>query len=99
RLSRPALVGPALSRLEIGGRFRGTDLDSFIATLEPHSWRPGRLPGCPRERGGRYDLPDGNLLASTAAMQLAHGPIDATGSFRPTCGGPDSRAGFCVGAT
>jgi transmembrane sensor len=28
------LVDPALARLEIGGRFRSTDLDSFIATLE-----------------------------------------------------------------
>jgi transmembrane sensor len=31
------LVDPALARLEIGGRFRTTDLDSFIATLE-HSF-------------------------------------------------------------
>ncbi|MCU1259130.1 MAG: hypothetical protein JWO80_2015, partial [Bryobacterales bacterium] len=31
------LVDPALARLEIGGRFRSTDLDSFIATLE-HSF-------------------------------------------------------------
>jgi transmembrane sensor len=31
------LVDPALAGLEIGGRFRSTDLDSFIATLE-HSF-------------------------------------------------------------
>lgn len=31
------LVDPALGRLEIGGRFRSTDLDSFIAALE-HSF-------------------------------------------------------------
>jgi transmembrane sensor len=31
------LVDPALASLEIGGRFRSTDLDSFIATLE-HSF-------------------------------------------------------------
>ena len=31
------LVDPALGRLEIGGRFRSSDLDSFIATLE-HSF-------------------------------------------------------------
>ena len=30
------LVDPALARLEIGGRFRAADLDSFIATLEHH---------------------------------------------------------------
>jgi transmembrane sensor len=34
---RLVLVDPALARLEIGGRFRSTDLDSFIATLE-HSF-------------------------------------------------------------
>jgi transmembrane sensor len=31
------LVDPALASLEIGGRFRSTDLDSFVATLE-HSF-------------------------------------------------------------
>jgi ferric-dicitrate binding protein FerR (iron transport regulator) len=31
---RLVLVDPALARLEIGGRFRSTDLDSFIASLE-----------------------------------------------------------------
>lgn len=31
------LVNPALASLEIGGRFRSTDLDSFVATLE-HSF-------------------------------------------------------------
>jgi ferric-dicitrate binding protein FerR (iron transport regulator) len=31
------LVDPRLARLEVGGRFRSTDLDSFIATLE-HSF-------------------------------------------------------------
>jgi transmembrane sensor len=31
------LVDPRLTRLEVGGRFRSTDLDSFIATLE-HSF-------------------------------------------------------------
>jgi transmembrane sensor len=34
---RLVLVDPALARLEIGGRFRSTDLDSFIATLQ-HSF-------------------------------------------------------------
>jgi transmembrane sensor len=34
---RLVLVDPALASLEIGGRFRSTDLDSFIATLE-HSF-------------------------------------------------------------
>jgi transmembrane sensor len=34
---RLVLVDPALASLEIGGRFRSSDLDSFIATLE-HSF-------------------------------------------------------------
>jgi transmembrane sensor len=34
---RLVLVDPALASLEIGGRFRSTDLDSFVATLE-HSF-------------------------------------------------------------
>jgi transmembrane sensor len=42
------LVDPALARLEIGGRFRSTDLDSFIATLQ-HSFdvraRSSAVPG------------------------------------------------------
>jgi len=37
------LVDPALGRLQIGGRFRSTDLDSFIATLE-HSFDVRAMP-------------------------------------------------------
>jgi transmembrane sensor len=44
------LVDPALARLEIGGRFRSTDLDSFIATLE-HSFDVRVVSSAVRETG------------------------------------------------
>jgi len=37
------LVDPALASLEIGGRFRSTDLESFITTLE-HSFNVQTIP-------------------------------------------------------
>jgi transmembrane sensor len=45
---RLVLVDPALASLEIGGRFRSTDLDSFIATLE-HSFNVRRVPSAVHE--------------------------------------------------
>jgi transmembrane sensor len=46
-----------------------------------------------------HDLPGWDVLASTAAMQLAQGPIDAASSFGPFAHRRDSRAGFCVDTT
>jgi len=40
---RLVLVDPALARLEIGGRFRASDLESFLAALE-HSFNVRRIP-------------------------------------------------------
>jgi len=47
---RLVLVDPALTGLEIGGRFRSTDLDSFIATLE-HSFNIRRIPSVVHDDG------------------------------------------------
>ncbi|MDB6159240.1 MAG: transcriptional regulator [Gammaproteobacteria bacterium] len=44
------LVDPARARLEIGGRFRSTDMDSFIATLE-HSFDVRVVSSAVRETG------------------------------------------------
>jgi transmembrane sensor len=47
---RLVLVDPSLASLEIGGRFRSTDLESFIATLE-HSFNVRTIPAAAHGTG------------------------------------------------